>query len=706
MENNTILKTGRNCWRIKHASRIAFIVDGDDYFTALYNVLPRARQTIMILSWDIYSSLKLGALQGDKRSLTKLLDDTLKENNDLETYILNWDFSVLFSMSREWLPSYKLGWLTHPRMHFHLDNQHPIGASHHQKVVVIDNQLAFTGGLDLTRGRWDTPEHHSIDKRRKRVDGSVGRPYHDVQIAIAGEAASVLHDLSRERWRRATDQCLSIPEPVDTELWPDNLEPDLTDVEIAVSRTEPAYDDYQGVQEVEQLYLDAIAKARDYIYFENQYFANPTINTALAERLRDEDGPEIIINLPLETEGWLAQNSMDIIRVKLLHELREADKYQRLGVYYPYKQDAQTAPINLHAKVMLIDDRFVRVGSSNINNRSMGLDTECDIAIELENKDDPNCNGIIGFRDRLLSEHLGVKKQNVNKVIREQSSLLKAIELLSRKNAARSLHPLEEKLPKYTDSMLTESELVDPEKPVNIDKIFYHAIPDDHPPNAARRITAWITSLILLLALAFAWHYTPMGNWLDVQSVTRTLDTISQSSLAPLILFIVFVVAALLMVPVTLLIIASVVVFGPYLGSTYALFGAVGSAMAGYVVGSILGGDTIKGLAGGKIKRISQKLAKRGIFTMVLVRIVPVAPFTIINLVAGASHIRMRDFFWGTLFGLIPGITAIALLTDRVQATLQDPQPSTVMILIAISAVIITIGYMLSRYLIKLGRAH
>ena len=105
-------------------------------------------------------------------------------------------------------------------------------------------------------------------------------------------------------------------------------------------------------------------------------------------------------------------------------------------------------------------------------------------------------------------------------------------------------------------------------------------------------------------------------------------------------------------------------------------------------------------------KQLCQKLAKRGIFTMVLVRIVPVAPFTIINLVAGASHIRMRDFFWGTLFGLIPGITAIALLTDRVQATLQDPQPSTVMILIAISAVIITIGYMLSRYLIKLGRAH
>jgi uncharacterized membrane protein YdjX (TVP38/TMEM64 family) len=85
---------------------------------------------------------------------------------------------------------------------------------------------------------------------------------------------------------------------------------------------------------------------------------------------------------------------------------------------------------------------------------------------------------------------------------------------------------------------------------------------------------------------------------------------------------------------------------------------------------------------------------------------VPIAPFTIINLVAGASHIRLRDFFWGSLFGLVPGITAIALLTDRVQATLEDPNMETVLILVLISAVIITIGYLLSRYLIKLGRAN
>jgi phosphatidylserine/phosphatidylglycerophosphate/cardiolipin synthase-like enzyme/uncharacterized membrane protein YdjX (TVP38/TMEM64 family) len=706
MAAKKILKTGRNCWRIKHADRIAFVVDGDRYFRALYEVLPQSKHSIMVLSWDIYSDLRLGALQGDKRSLTRLLDDTLKENDTLDTYILNWDFSVLFSMSREWLPSYKLGWLTHPRMHFHLDNQHPIGASHHQKVVVIDNQLVFWGGLDLTRGRWDTNEHKAHDTRRKKVDGTLGRPYHDVQIAISGEAASALNDLSRERWRRATDQCLPKPEPDEGKLWPAGLAADLTNVDIAISRTEPAYEEYQGVQEVEQLYLDSIAAAQNYIYIENQYFTCPRISAALAERLQEKEGPEIILNLPLETEGWLAQNSMDIIRVRLLRELREADTYQRLGVYYPYKQEAQTAPINLHAKVMIIDDRFVRVGSSNLNNRSMGLDTECDIAIELQNEDDDNRQGIIHFRDRLLSEHLGVKRVKVNTEIEQHTSVLRAVEALGKVDAKRSMLPLEEKLPKYTDSVLTESELVDPEQPVNIDNIFYHAMPDDSPPHAARRIITWVTSLVLLLGLAFAWHYTPLVNWLEIDAVTTTLHAMGQSPLAPIVLILAFVIAALLMIPVTLLIIASVVVFGPYLGSGYALAGAVASAMAGYALGAVLGGDTIKGLAGGKIKRISQKLARRGIFTMVVVRIVPIAPFTIINLVAGASHIRLRDFFWGSLFGLVPGITAIALLTDRVQATLEDPNMETVLILVLISAVIITIGYLLSRYLIKLGRAN
>lgn len=702
MHEHRILQTGRNCWRIRRAARVAFLIDGDAYFSALHDALQRAEQDIMILSWDVYSELKLGALQGDDRSLATLLNDCLEARPHLKAHILNWDFSMIFAMDREWLPAYKLGWQTHPRLTFQLDSRHPVGASHHQKLIVLDNRLAFAGGLDLTRGRWDTPEHRANDPRRKQIDGTLGRPYHDVQVAVQGEAAAALNDLARERWRCAVDR--GLPEAADTDaaLWPAGVPVDLEDVAVAISRTEPAYRDHAEVREVEQLYLDAIAAAQDYIYIENQYFTCPGISRALARRLAEDHGPQVIIVMPLATEGWLAQNSMDVIRIKLLQELREADHASRFAAYYPHKHDLASSPINVHAKLMLVDDRFVRVGSSNLNNRSMGLDTECDIAIECRADEERITQGIRAFRNRLLGEHLGIEGEQVQRAVEEHGALLPAIKAHVNEDRPRTLLPLLDKLPKYTDSVLTESELVDPEQPVNIDALVYHALPEQDTTHGARRIIVWVIGLLALLGLAAAWRYTPLGDWLDIESITGTLENLGRHTFAPVLLVLAFVVAAVLMVPVTLLIIASVIVFGPWLGFTYALTGAVASAMLGYALGSYLGRDTIRSLARGRISRISQQLARRGMFTIVVVRIVPVAPFTIINLMAGASHIKLRDFFWGTLLGLIPGVTAVAILTDRVQATLADPQPEAILLLAGIAALILGASYFLSRYLLRL----
>jgi len=527
-----ILQPGRNCWRIRRADRLAFLVDGDAYFNALYDALGRAERDIMILSWDVYSDLRLGALQGDERSLADFLDDRLQQNNELQAHILNWDFAVLFAMSREWLPIYKLGWKTHPRLQFQMDDQHPVGASHHQKVVVIDRQLAFAGGLDITRGRWDTPQHLANDPRRKQVDGTLGRPYHDVQMAVSGAVADALHDLARERWRRASGQPVGRPERSDVPPWPSQLQADLEQVDVAISRTMPAFQDYGEIREVEQLYLDVIAAARDYIYIENQYFTCPGISAALARRLQESQGPEIIINLPLETEGWLAQNSMDVIRVKLLKDLRAADRYQRLAVYYPCKDDLASMPINLHAKVVIADDRFVRVGSSNLNNRSMGLDTECDLAVECRPDQQRIKQGIVAFRNRLLAEHLGRQQEEIEAACLWHDSLIEAIES-ARGNPARSLMPLQPKLPRYRESLLTESELVDPEQPVNVDQLLYHVVPEKQTTNVARRVIGWLISLLLLLGLAVAWRYTPLAQWLDLSQLTATIDDLRNSTLAP-----------------------------------------------------------------------------------------------------------------------------------------------------------------------------
>lgn len=699
MNNTTrILQPGRNCWRIRRADRVAFLVDGDAYFRALYSVLGEAEQQVLITSWDIYSGIRIGALDGDKSTLAEKLDQLLHANRRLHTYMLNWDFSILFAMSREWLPVYKFGWKTHPRLKFKLDSQHPTGASHHQKFVVLDDAVAFSGGLDITRGRWDTPQHFAHDKRRLKVDGTVGRPYHDVQIAISGEAAAAMGDLFRERWRRATDEQIEPPD-IASSLWPKGLNPDLEQVDVAISRTEARYASYDEVREVEQLYLDSIVAAQNYIYIENQFFTSPAISHALTQRLLENDGPEIVINLPLETEGWLSQKSLDVIRVKLLQDLRKADKYNRLAVYYPYKKDLKTIPINLHAKVMIVDDRFVRVGSSNLNNRSMGLDSECDISIETRTGEDKAATGIAGFRDRLLAEHFETDVEHVRATIRNSSSLIEAIESMRERNPARALMPLESVLPEYEKGILTDAKLVDPEEPINPESLLYHFFPEQQSLLGNRRIVTWISAIVVLMIIAGVWRFTGLGEWLEVENLAASLGTLRDYPFSVPLILAGFILAGILMVPVTVLIIASIIVFGPWWGAVYAMIGAVSCSILTYLLGSLMGRDALKGLAGGRVEHIGRKLARHGVMTITFVRIVPVAPFTVINLIAGASHIHLRDFTLGTVLGLIPGITAFALLTDRIRATVASPDTTTIILLLLVIILIAGMGYGLSRYL-------
>jgi len=709
MSHKSILQAGRNCWRICRANRVAFLIDGERYFNALYHSLPLAQQQIMILAWDIYSQLRLVPEEHKNKNhlspaLEQLLSQLLKQNSRLHVNILSWDFTLLFALSREWLPIYRLDWKTHRRLKFCLDDQYPLGASHHQKVVVIDDALAFAGGLDLTRGRWDTPQHDANDPRRQDVDGSSLpiRPYHDVQMAVSGPAAAALGCLARERWRRATSAKLPQPDADSTVPWPEQLEADIDDVDVAIVRTEPAYDEYTEVREVEQLYLDTIAAAKDYIYIENQFFTAPSISNALAKRLAEKDGPEVVLNLPLNTEGWLSQQSLDMIRVGLIRTLYEADEHGHLAVYYPNKPGPEELSINLHAKVMIMDDRFVRVGSANLNNRSMGLDTECDLAIEAVRDDDRVRDAIRHFRNRLLAEHLDCAAEEIDRQIKKQASLIRGIETL--RIEGRSLEPLQPRLPAADERTLRELRITDPERPVDSESLLKYFVPEKVTRPTGRRIAGWIISLLILLAIAAAWRFTALSEWLDITSLSEMARQWSDSSITPLIVIAAFVIGGLLIMPVTALIIISVLVFGSLAGFFYALLGSVISALSGYGLGSMLGKNALRELAGNRINQVSRQLAERGFLTMCVVRIVPVAPFTIINLVAGASHIRFRDYLLGTLIGMTPGIFGITLLTDRVQSTITSPDWQSLLSLILVAAVFFAAAYLLSRRLLRSAR--
>ena len=123
-------------------------------------------------------------------------------------------------------------------------------------------------------------------------------PWHDSTMILAGPVGEALADLGNERWQRATNKQLRDVKG-DGENWPENLEPDFTNVDVAISRTRAEYDGYPEIREIEQLYLDMIVAAKRFIYFENQYFTSAKIAAAIAERLDEDDPPEVVMVLSL-----------------------------------------------------------------------------------------------------------------------------------------------------------------------------------------------------------------------------------------------------------------------------------------------------------------------------------------------------------------------------------------------------------------------
>jgi phospholipase D1/2 len=242
------------------------------------------------------------------------------------------------------------------------------------------------------------------------------------------------------------------------------IEPVFRDVEVAIARTEPGYDRYPPRREIEALYLAAIHSARQTLYLESQYFASAAVADALVRRLAEPDGPEIVLVNPSRAEGWLEEKVMGSARALLLGRLRAADRHHRFRIYTPVT--AGGADIYVHAKVVVADDRLLRVGSSNLNNRSMGFDTECDLAIEAREEDETTRRAILDVRDCLLSEHLGVTPEHLAAALaRHHGSLIRTVEALARAaGTGRTLVPFEAPELGEAERLLAESDLFNPDQ--------------------------------------------------------------------------------------------------------------------------------------------------------------------------------------------------------------------------------------------------
>jgi phosphatidylserine/phosphatidylglycerophosphate/cardiolipin synthase-like enzyme/uncharacterized membrane protein YdjX (TVP38/TMEM64 family) len=698
-----LLQPGRNCWRIEHAQRFSMLVDADAYFRAVRTAIRNARHSVFILSWDIDSRTRLipgGAHDGYPEQLGEFLHQVVASRPELRVYVLNWDFAMLYALEREWLPVYKLDWRTHRRLSFRMDAKHPIGASHHQKVVVVDDSVAFVGGLDLTRARWDTPEHASDAPLRHDSDGKPHAPFHDVQAMVDGAAARALGELVRLRWRRADRQeavplCDAALDP-----WPSGVAPDLTDIDVAISRTEPAFEGRTGVHEVRQLHLDAIAAARRTLFFENQYFTSGLIADALAARLDEPDGPEVLIVSPRTQSGWLEQATMGVLRARVHRRLKTADRFDRYRMYCPQIPGMTTQCLNVHSKVFAIDEDLFGIGSANLSNRSMALDTECNLTIEAvgSNMEQARIRAAIAqLRNRLLAEHLDTSPQAVQQEIERHGSLHRAVEALQQ--SERSLRRMEPLATPELDALIPEQALFDPEQPIDPDELVRQFVPQESRTPLPRRLLGVGAFAIGLALLAVVWRWTPLREWVNLASLVALARHLEALPFTPIAVVGGYVIAGLLVIPVTLLIAVTGIVFGPAQGMLYATAGTLLSAAVTYGCGYRLGRKTVQRLVGPRINRLSQRIARRGILAMVVLRMLPVAPFTVVNVVAGASHIRFRDYLIGTLLGMLPGIAMTVIFVHHLAEAVRNPSPGSVAVLVLVVALIIGTAAGLQRLL-------
>ena len=457
-----IVVEGRNCWRIERAEKARMIVDAADYYALLERLMADAKQRILLIGWDFDPRI---ALKPGKDGKGEPLGDYLlrlaKEKPDRDIDILRWNFGALKQFAMPRILSMVARWKLTRSISFRLDSAHPVGCSHHQKVAVFDDHLAVCGGIDVGSRRWDTRDHKDGDPHRTAPDGKAYMPWHDSTMILAGPVGNALADLGNERWQRATKKPLR-DLTGKGENWPDDLEPDFEGVDVAISRTRAEYGGYGEIREIEQLYLDMIAAAKHFIYFENQYFTCAKIAAAIAERLDEDDAPEFVMVMPETADGWLEQMAMDAARVQLVREIAKAKHGDRLKVYFP--RTAKGDPIYVHAKTAVIDDRMIRVGSANMNNRSMGLDSECDVTIDAALPANAGAGPAIRrLRESLIAEHLDVDPAEVGSRFDATGSLIATIEAL--RGSGRSLELLDLTKPGPFDEFIAENELLDPTSP-------------------------------------------------------------------------------------------------------------------------------------------------------------------------------------------------------------------------------------------------
>ena len=365
----------------RQGNTLDVLIDGAEAFGRMVQDLRAARSHVHLTGWHVTPDFQL-VREGEPAVLRDLLAELSQR---MPVRVLVWAGAPL-PLLRPWRGDVR-------KVKAQLDSGNGIQCAldarerpmhcHHEKTIVIDDRVAYVGGIDLTSfngDRWDTPRH--------QARGSVG--WHDVATRITGPAVADVAANFALRWQAITGQVVPAGTPA----------PRAGDVELQVVRTMPdgMYTQHpRGDFRILESYLRALSSAKRLIYLENQFLWSPEILGVLREKLRNPPSPDfrLLVLLPVKPNS-----GGDDTRGQLGTLLRaDGDRKRLLACTLVARGGERDWPVYIHAKVGIVDDQWMTIGSANLNEHSLFNDTEMNIVTH-------NAALIQATRHRLWSEHL------------------------------------------------------------------------------------------------------------------------------------------------------------------------------------------------------------------------------------------------------------------------------------------------------------
>ena len=363
-------------------NRLDVLIDGERAIAAIHEAIRAARSHVHLAGWHVTPAFELQR-DGARRTTLKQALAELAERVDVRVLVWAGPPAPVFEPKRSDVKQVRDELTDGTRIRCVLDARERTMHCHHEKLVIVDDEVAFVGGIDLTSlsgDRWDGSEHPAEDR--------LG--WHDVATRIHGPAVADVAEHFRARWQEVAREPLPPPRP----------RPPAGDAQLQILRTVPdgTYDFVpRGDFRILDAYVRALRSAQHLIYLENQFLWSTEIAELIAAKLADppSDDFRVVLLLPARPN-----NGADTTRGQLGRLVEAAREHDRLlAATISCRSGTRTHPLYVHAKVGIVDDRWLTIGSANLNEHSLFNDTEMNV---LTCDEEPARR----TRHRLWAEHL------------------------------------------------------------------------------------------------------------------------------------------------------------------------------------------------------------------------------------------------------------------------------------------------------------